>query len=156
MKWKNLYNYILIAVFALGISIAIIYCFQQNIKANESEKELQEYKDKEMTLGSIPEIKNSSVFHWDIKGLKELQRWNDLRNKIVSHYDLDEDYYKDDEYVDLFIHDKYLILSDKKYQKKINDSDDYDLYAIDMNEWKEHRFIKFVDEETIQTYEKLL
>ena len=109
-----------------------------------------------MELGSIPEIRNDAILHWNIKGLKELQRWTELRNKIIKHYDLEEQYYKDDEYVDLFIHDNYLILSDKKYQKKMNNSDDYDMYAIDMNSWKEHRFIKFVDERTKQSYEKLL
>lgn len=157
MKWKNrLLKFIPIAIFVLGISIAIIYCFQQNIKANESKEELEKYKEEQMELGSIPEIKNDAILHWNIKGMKELQRWINLRNEIVNHYDLEEQYYKDDEYVDLFIHDNYLILSDKKYQKKMNNSDDYDMYAIDMNSWKEHRFIKFVDERTKQSYEKLL
>lgn len=55
-----------------------------------------------MELGSIPEIRNDAILHWNIKGMKELQRWNNLRNQIVNHYDLEEKYYKDDEYVDLF------------------------------------------------------
>lgn len=157
MKWnKSLLKYVPIIVCLFGISIAIIYCFQQNIKANESKEELERYKEEQMELGSIPEIRNDAILHWNIKGMKELQRWNNLRNAIVSHYDLEEQYYKDDEYVDLFIYDDYLILSDKKYQKKMNNSDDYDMYAIDMNSWKEHRFIKFVDERTKQSYEKLL
>ena len=74
MKWKNsLFKIIPIAIFVLGISIAIIYCFQQNIKANESKEELERYKEEQMELGSIPEIRNDAVLHWNIKGLKELQ-----------------------------------------------------------------------------------
>ncbi len=32
-----------------------------------------------MELGSIPEIRNDAILHWNIKGMKELQRWNNLR-----------------------------------------------------------------------------
>ena len=45
MKWnKSLLKYVPIIVCLFGISIAIIYCFQQNIKANESKEELERYK----------------------------------------------------------------------------------------------------------------
>lgn len=157
MKWKNsLFKFIPIAVFVLGISIAIIYCFQQNIKANESEEKLKEYKEEQTDLGSIPEIKNDAILHWNIKGLKELQRWTELRNRIISHYDLEGQYYKDSDYVDVFIHDYYFVISDKKYQKKMNNSKDYDMYAIDMREYEKGQFFKLSDERLKQSYEKLL
>lgn len=158
MKWnKSLLKYVPIIVCLFGISIAIIYCFEQNSKASESEKALEKIKKEQKDYGSVPEIKNNEILHWDIRGLKQLKRFKDLRNEVISHYDLSSDY-KNDKYVDVFIYNGYFVISDKKYQQKVNDSDEYDLYAVEMEYKKKYeklRFFNFIDEPVGQTYEKL-
>lgn len=158
MKWnKSLLKFVPVIVCLFGISIAIIYCFEQNSKASESEEALKKMKNEQEYLGSIPEIKNNELLHWNIKGLKQHKRFVDLRNKVIEHYDLNKKY-KNDKYTDVFIYNGYLVVSDKKYQQKINDSDEYDLYAVEMEykrKYEKLRYFNFIEEPVGQTYEKL-